>query len=328
MRDWYEVIGGYPKVQSIDMITRITGLPIDPQWLCDGTLIVEYQDTTSSLVTCWIPDNLAANDFNLEESQESIKASQLASSINLLPQYYPKQLIELLAFGKLQRVKAILNHLVNCLVKKETDSSDLPYRAHRSRTLSIVAQSSSAFSDSFDIDNPTSTIQQQVVQEIELDYIEVTSLKPLPLFSLIDADTEKLKLTDKRSSVHEEFSATYESIIKARSQVDETLDEILGETTINTLNKQKISNRLASQDEEEGALTSFKPQKAKSLTQVLTHTHLPGLTNTEQMHLLAIADAVALFDASPEDFNEINEGDTHDGPHTLTRIAIDSLDDR
>ena len=33
----------------------------------------------------------------------------------VLPQYHPKQLIELLSFGKIRRVKAILAHLVRCI---------------------------------------------------------------------------------------------------------------------------------------------------------------------------------------------------------------------
>lgn len=46
-------------------------------------------------------------DFGLFE------ASRLACPV--LPQYHPKQLMELLGFGKLRRVKAILSHLVRCL---------------------------------------------------------------------------------------------------------------------------------------------------------------------------------------------------------------------
>ena len=40
-------------------------------------------------------------------------ASRLANPV--LPQYHPKQLIELLGFGKIRRVKAILAHLVRCM---------------------------------------------------------------------------------------------------------------------------------------------------------------------------------------------------------------------
>lgn len=374
----------YPKVRNIDLVTRITGLPIDPAWLKDGTLIVEYINMDSALITRWLADepgtktalktskstfspswamknapynfediksslsrNLPSVDedmtlkpiMGLDESQtehkESYKASQMASVVNILPQYHLKQLIELLAFGKLQKVKAILNNLVNCLVSSEsshdrdndtaTPSTRWP---HRSRTLSVVAQSAPSFHDSFDIENPSSTIQQQVIEEIELDYIEATSIRPLPLYSLLKADSEKKNSNpDSKSSAHEEFIGGYESIMKSRTMVDETLDEILGQSTIEIINKQKEMSRLASDSANE-SLTSFNPRKAKLLTSVLTHTHLPGLSNLDQMHLLAVADAVALFDASPEDYNDLQDEDqdTHGG--ISTNIAIDSLDDR
>lgn len=385
----------YPRVQSVDLVTRITGLPIDPAWLRDGILIVEYLDKESSLITRWFADDngrklvrtssriphspscksnnhssfreiessghhlpsvdeevaskplqlagmkRSSQDSRSMDMKDSYRVSEMAGNINILPQYHLKQLIELLAFGKLQRVKAILNHLVNCLVsfessrEKDFDTTKSAPWAHRSRTLSIVAQSAQSFHDSFDIDNPSSNIQQQVVEEIELDYIEVTSIKPLPLYSLLNADVERpTKEIDSKAATREEFSVSYESIMKARSQVDETLDEILGQSTIETLNKQKENlKRMAKDGSDKGMLTNFNPKKAKLLTRVLTHTHLPGLSNIDQMHLLAVADAVALFDASPDDYNDIQDED-YDGSQggglsmMSTNIAIDSLDDR
>lgn len=377
----------YPKVQSIDLVTRITGLPIDPTWLRDGILKVEFDKNRSAISTEWIPDENSINltskldepispwrsinySFDFEgikssqpsqfssidgessakllqppnpnqsddddDSKDSFRASQIASVINLMPQYHPKQLIELLAFGKLQRVKAILNHLVDYLLSLDSnpDSDDklvnpAPW-SRRSRTLSIVGNSSS-FHDSFDIDNPTSTIQQQVIEEIELDYIEVKSIKPLPLYQLLEADSEKPNTGDSvKSNAKQEFSVQdYENFMPIRSQVDETLDEILGQSAIDTLNRQK-SLRRKSQSPEEASLTIFNPRKAKQLTRSLTHAHLPGLTNIDQMHLLAVADAVALFDASPNDYENYDE-DAYENANDAcisTNIAIDSLDDR
>lgn len=374
----------YPKVQSIDLVTRITGLPIDPSWLKDGILNVEYDEDKSGIITKWVPDEHSLKltsktgrpyspwqsktfPFNFEETKcshlpsvdeettksqanqnlsinaasfaiDSFRASQMASIIDLLPQYHLKQLIELLAFGKLQKVKAILNHLVNCLLALDPhqDKDDklvnhAPW-AHRSRTLSIVGTSSSSFHDSFDIDNPSSSIQQQVVEEIELDYIEVTAIKPLPLYQLLEADNQKSNASDSdHSTTRQDFSVQdYESFMPTRSQVDETLDEILGQSALETLNRQK-SLKKKNKSSGEGSLTSFNPRKAKLLTNVLTHTHLPGLTNVDQMHLLAVADAVAMFDASPNDYNEMNDEENYDSSSRSlisTNIAIDSLDDR
>ena len=48
-------------------------------------------------------------------------------------------------------------------------------------------------------------------------------------------------------------------------------------------------------------LTHFGPNQARILTRHLTHTHLPGLSNLDQMYLLALADTVA---NTKVDFNE------------------------
>lgn len=323
--------------QGVDLVTRMTGLPISPMWLKDGVLIVEYDDDSASLTTKWIPNEaepIEVEEIRSFDSDKNLyKASRLASNIKILPQYHLKQLVELLAFGKLQRVKAILNHLVNCLASSDKEEK----KTHRSRTLSIVTQSQPSFQDSLELDNQTSPVEQPFIQEIELDYIEVTSIKPLSLYLLLESDTEKPNSGDgKVHHAHEEFAATYESFMYTRSQVDETLDEILGKSTLETINKQKELRKLASEERGKGLLTSFNPKKAKILTRILTHTHLPGLTNVDQMHLLAVADALAFFDASPDDLNDIHEEESNDhsqgggGGMSMisTNIAIDSLDDR
>lgn len=59
---------------------------------------------------------LASRDEHVLEaiSDEGLfEAARLASPI--LPQYHPKQLIELLNSGKTRRVKAILLHVIHCL---------------------------------------------------------------------------------------------------------------------------------------------------------------------------------------------------------------------
>jgi hypothetical protein len=324
---------------GIEPVTRITGLPISPEWLRDGVLTVEYDNDAGHLITDWIQD-CAKIQSTIEEHEpfmdqkDYYKASQLATKLKLLPQYHLTQLVELLAFGKLQRVKAILNHLVNCLAP--SDKNHRKKQAHRSRTFSIANQSAPSFQESLDLDDPSSPLQQTSVEEVELDYVEVTSIKPLTLHLLLEADVERPNSNDgKLHHAHEEFSTSFDTFTFSKSTVDETLDEILGKSTLETLNKQKELKRLAS-EEGEGSLTSFNPRKAKLLTHILTHTLLPGLTNIDQMHLLAVADAVAFFDASPNDLSDLYDEDSNDGSHergaglsmVSTNIAIDSLDDR
>lgn len=325
---------------GIEPVTRITGLPISPEWLRDGILTVEFDDNEGHLITDWVQDFAVAQSTSDDQGPftgqtDYYKASQLATKLKILPQYHLTQLVELLAFGKTQRVKAILNHLVNCLAPN--DKNHHKKRAHRSRTLSIANQSAPSFQESLELDDPSSPLQQTSMEEIELDYVEVTSIKPLTLHLLLEADIERPNSGDgKLHHAHEEFSTSFDTFSFSKSTVDETLDEILGKSTIETINKQKELKRLASEEQSEGSLTSFNPRKAKLLTHILTHTHIPGLTNIDQMHLLAVADAVAFVDASPDDLNELHDEDSNDGSHdrdgglsmVSTNIAIDSLDDR
>lgn len=69
--------------------------------------------------------NLAGRAEGKEEAASSLymiqdcglfEAARLANPV--LPQYHPKQLIELLNFGRIRRVKAILAHLVRCISGK------------------------------------------------------------------------------------------------------------------------------------------------------------------------------------------------------------------
>ena len=98
-------------------------------------------DPQRESVLCELPD------FGIFE------ASRLACPV--LPQYHPKQLMELLSFGKIHRVRAILRHLCMSLCsmdslksyvsqqysgKNESVKSPRPYR---SRTLSVSAPSGS-----------------------------------------------------------------------------------------------------------------------------------------------------------------------------------------
>ena len=55
----------------------------------------------------------SVSGIHLIEDCGLFEASRLANPV--LPQYHPKQLIELLGFGKIRRVKAILAHLVRCI---------------------------------------------------------------------------------------------------------------------------------------------------------------------------------------------------------------------
>lgn len=174
----------FPNVQSVDPVTRITGLRMDPSWLEDGVLTVEFDE--SILITEWQTE--LQQQQPADGLRDFYRASDLAN-ISILPEYHTKQLVDLMSFGQLQQVKDVLNRLVS----PQCD----------------------------DLEN-----------------------------------------------------------------------------------------------------TRFNPDRAKSLAELLSRTQLPGLTNVDQMQLLAIADTIALFEATPEELFEM------DTDPSSQHIAIDSLDDR
>lgn len=134
------------------------------------------------------------NDFGKSDSVSSIQiiqdcglfeASRLANPV--LPQYHPKQLIELLNFGKIRRVKAILSHLVRCISGNDPTqmalvSSDEHQSGHgrhfsHQRALSVAGPAV----------QPDSTT---IPEDTNLDYIEISSIPPLPMYALFAADED------------------------------------------------------------------------------------------------------------------------------------------
>uniref|UniRef100_A0A158QQA6 Rav1p_C domain-containing protein n=1 Tax=Haemonchus placei TaxID=6290 RepID=A0A158QQA6_HAEPC len=94
------------------------------------------------------------------------------------------------------------------------------------------------------------------------DYKEIDEIAPLPLHSIVAADME--------------------SCVEFRK----------GESTRNVL----MTN-----DSKQPVPTAFSVRHNRLLTELLTHTHLPGLSSVDQMHLLAIADTLSHFSADDVD---------------------------
>lgn len=144
-------------------------------------------------------------DFGLFE------AAHIACPV--LPQYHPKQLMELLNSGKIRWVKAILGHLVRCIGGSERarrrsgsfndDSSCRSPRSwSKSRTLSVSYGSSGgpgggggALSPGGE--NPRSSLSA-MPEELTLDYTEINSIPPLPLWTLLAADQERSSPNNKQ----------------------------------------------------------------------------------------------------------------------------------
>lgn len=108
---------------------------------------------------------------------------------------------------------------------------------------------------------------------------------------------------------------------------DESLDDLLEDETEK---RQRFERR--SSIPERQSLSHFGPRQGQLLSRLLTHTHLPGLSSLDQMHLLALADTVATCNT---DFAErfLNDAaKTAIAKENLTgvpqdSVSTDSLDD-
>ncbi|XP_061395403.1 dmX-like protein 2 [Musca vetustissima] len=242
------------------------------------------------------------------------QASRIACPV--LPQYHPKQLMELLNCGKIRWVKAILAHLVRCLSaptikgNNESDDASITQKSwSRSRTLSI----SYAPDTTIQADHRGSTTQ--IPEELMLDYAEITSIPPLPLWVLLNADKE----SSNQGTVLSEDAKDYDQLFEMDT-VDDSLDDLLDNE-----NEYKRSDRRLSIPEKQN-ISHFGPRQGQILSRLLTHTHLPGLSSLDQMHLLALADTVSTCNT---DFSEkfITESGKSTSKEASGNSLTDSLDD-
>ncbi|KNC33790.1 hypothetical protein FF38_09709 [Lucilia cuprina] len=244
------------------------------------------------------------------------QASRIACPV--LPQYHPKQLMELLNCGKIRWVKAILAHLVRCLsvpsirgVNNESDDASIRQRSwSRSRTLSI----SYAADTNLQADHRGSTTQ--IPEELMLDYAEITSIPPLPLWVLLNADKESAGQGNVLPDDAKDYNQLFEM-----DTTEDNLDDLLDNE-----NDYKRTDRRLSLPEKQN-ISHFGPRQGQILSRLLTHTHLPGLSSLDQMHLLALADTVSTCNT---DFSEKFISDT--GKLSTTKDTsgnslTDSLDD-
>ncbi|XP_018327674.1 dmX-like protein 2 isoform X2 [Agrilus planipennis] len=326
----------------------LPALPMQISWVRDGLLIVGM-DSEMHVYTQWRPQNpslqqrpstaneISAREIDIrtltQENQRKLAAVPTLgriSSVNLqildrkknkeanpdympdyglfeasriacpvLPQYHPKQLMELLNSGKIRWVKAILSHLVQCIGGNQDTSEDMQGWA-RARTLSV----------SYPAGSPE---HRASISEVTLDYAEITNIPPLPLWTLLDADKEQ--------PVQAEEKKDYDELFDTNITMEESLDSLLEEDM-------PRSDRRSS--EKNVGVGHFTPRQGRMLSRMLTHTHLPGLSSLDQMHLLALADTVSTcntdlaerfaIDAAKNAMAKENVGQS-------SEVIADSLDD-
>ncbi|XP_040565654.1 dmX-like protein 2 isoform X5 [Lepeophtheirus salmonis] len=233
------------------------------------------------------------------------EASRLVSPV--LPQYHPKQLMELLNSGKIRWVKAILGHLVRCIggpgtqglsrTKSNSSSFGMEEKASvsprcwsKSRTLSVLGTSTTSSNV-----GPTSPGEgfrssiSGIPEELTLDYTEINSIPPLPLWTLLAADKEtNITGTSKMDKKGE--SNGYDDLFNMKTDPSledpDTFDDEF-------LSAESATEKRTSKGIDRTGLSYFGPRQARIFSKLLTHAHLPGLSSLDQMHLLALADTVA-----------------------------------
>ncbi|XP_032686027.1 dmX-like protein 2 isoform X2 [Odontomachus brunneus] len=248
------------------------------------------------------------------------EASRIACPV--LPQYHPKQLMELLNSGKIRWVKAILAHLVRCIGSScslRVDDENLVKQRSgwsRSRTMSVSYAGTTS-----PLEPRGSTTQ--IPEELTLDYAEITSISPLPLWTLLMADKETNLLHQQNEDKHD-----YNELFDSNLDEGESLDDMLEEDY--ECSRQK--DRRSSVPERQG-ISHFGPRQGRLLSRLLTHTHLPGLSSLDQMHLLALADTVSTCNVDFAERFAIDAAKNAIAKENLTGIpdgetvSTDSLDD-
>ncbi|XP_072743219.1 dmX-like protein 2 isoform X7 [Anoplolepis gracilipes] len=247
------------------------------------------------------------------------EASRIACPV--LPQYHPKQLMELLNSGKIRWVKAILAHLVRCIGSScslRADDENLVKQRNwsRSRTMSV-----SYVGTTSPLEPRGSTTQ--IPEELTLDYAEITSISPLPLWTLLMADKET-NLPHQQSEDKHDYNELFDSNLDEGDSLDDMLEEDY------ECSRQK--DRRSSVPERQG-ISHFGPRQGRLLSRLLTHTHLPGLSSLDQMHLLALADTVSTCNVDFAERFAIDAAKNAIAKENLTGIpdgetvSTDSLDD-
>ena len=263
------------------------------------------------------------NDEDFMSDMGLFEASHLACPV--LPQYHPKQLMELLNSGKIRWVKAILNHLVKCISpvkqprhKMESESEKVKDWSS-ARTLSIVGGIGRSPSPSRENQRSSTS---GMPEDQALSYSEIHSVAPLPLWMLLEADKEKGSNTETQKEYNALFS----------DEVGEG-DELELDIVIEDEESLRPRQRRMSVSTEKQSLSYFGPRQARVLSKLLTHSQLPGLTSLDQMHLMALADTVASCNVDIAERFAIAAAksamskETMQGSTGTGELSLDSLDD-
>lgn len=273
----------------------------------------DSKNTSSNLVRTDSMTSLTMmHDFGLFE------AARLANPV--LPQYHPEQLKALLSFGKIRRVKAILAHLLRCIIG--TDSmqavfSDLS-NEDGVRITKPRSRSGSAASD----DDPDGLSVAAPAND-SFDFMELTSIPPLPIYALMTSDADN-------TGAHFEIAGTVAAEVSTGQQQDYTnlFSSSFKEETLDLSEDAPRRHQSSSSILQQMNLYAFTPVHSKILSKQLMRISLPGLNSLDQMYLVAMADTVAHCKMDFADhFAEAKEGSLANDSQTDLNQATESMDD-
>ncbi|KRY70236.1 DmX-like protein 2 [Trichinella pseudospiralis] len=239
----------------------------------------------------------------------------------LLPQYHPRQLIELMKAGQTGMVQAILLHVLNQIRK---------YDVPRARRCGPASSELNYDLDSDDTGKAVSRRPSLCAPEVGLlgddgsaEYMELDFISPLPLYSLLQFNlnlfnvkntnnitttttnntnnnnnnsTQQL-LADSTTTVRNDYDALLDDgLLKYKIECDPLDDDDLDATDNSNTGKEVASGVENS--------NTFGSEEAALLSSMLTHIHLPGLSSLDQLYLLAIADTISSI--KPGFFEQLN----------------------
>ncbi|XP_041373660.1 dmX-like protein 2 isoform X2 [Gigantopelta aegis] len=274
------------------------------------------------------------DSFSRSESLSSLSVIQdyglfeAARQANpILPQYHPKQLMELLNFGKLKRVKAILAHLVRCIAgsdqmhavfvdEMEGEDGHLAVRSMRHHSMSA---------------NSPQQNEHQFGEEVNINITEIQSIPPLPIYALLAADNDnsginaeimKAATNPTAGQAPQDYTDLFNTDI---INDDEKLDDTLLSSSAESGTAKRT--RLTSSHQTPVNLYHFGPKQARVLGTHLMHIHLPGLSSLDQMYLMALADTVASTKLEFADHYIKDEAKPGVENHQTDSHAAESMDD-
>ena len=242
-----------------------------------------------------LPDFLSFNLFSVRLKMLFFSGlfANARWSLPSLPQYHPRQLMELLNAGRTRRVKAILLHVLRTIRQSRVQTNVTPSM----RRMSLI--------DSTEVGVETSPRRKSIValEEAPLDYEEIESIPPLPLYALLAADHDEATTTNAAAigggEKHKNASGDdYSELFGGPAQID---DDDLGDFDDDDEDTPRRRHPSGASIENEHTATLFTARHNRMLTRHLTHIQLPGLSSVDQMHLLAVADTLSHFSADAID---------------------------